>query len=91
MNNPEFFIQDTAWAKELEDNYESYMWDVELHVAPEDDLETHGITLPKTLSGEIFCGCSTCYTREQLYFLVPRIIKVYLDGKISLTEEPNEK
>jgi len=41
----------------------------------------------ETLSTLPFCGCQTCYTREQLFFLVPRIIKAYKEGIIVLTEE----
>lgn len=86
MNEPEFFIQDREWAKQLELAYESYMWDMELHAAPDEELEANSLVLPNTLSGEPFCGCSTCYTREQLFFLVPKIIKAYKEGKITLPE-----
>lgn len=81
MSNPEFEINDQDWAQELENSYEEYMWACESSIDGEepDDFAT--------LSGEPFCGCSTCYSREQLFFLVPRIIKAYKDGKITLEED----
>jgi hypothetical protein len=87
MSKQEFFIEDQDWAKELESDYMDYQNDLELNFAPEEELEEHGIEIPDTLSGEPFCGCTTCYTREQLFFLVPRIIKAYKEGKITLNEE----
>jgi hypothetical protein len=82
MSNPEFFLNDDEWSKNLETQYEEYMWNCESMV---DGEEPDDFTA--TLSGEPFCGCSTCYTREQLFFLVPRIIKAYKEGKITLNEE----
>lgn len=87
MNDPQLIITDRQWAKDLEDAYESYMWSLELHVAPDEDLKEQGIVPPSTLSGELFCGCSTCYTREQLFFLVPRIIKGFQEQKFVFIEE----
>lgn len=78
---PEFFIEDSEWAKNLQDKYEEYMWNCESVI----DGEEPDTFTP--LSGEPFCGCSTCYTREQLFFLVPQIIKAYKEGKITLNEE----
>ena len=83
MNNPEFYLEDDQWSKELETQYEEYMWSCDSIV---DGEEPDDFT---TLSGEPFCGCSTCYTREQLFFLVPRIIKAYKAGKIKLTSDDN--
>ena len=81
MNKPEFFIEDETWAKDLESTFEKYIWDCEDLV---DNESENGFN---TLSGEPFCGCSTCYTREQLFFLVPKIIKAYKEGKVTLNEE----
>lgn len=83
MNNPEFYLEDDAWAKDLETKYDEYMWSCESVV---DGEEPDDFT---TLSGEPFCGCSTCYTREQLFFLVPRIIRAYKNGIIKLTSDDN--
>ena len=80
-NNPEFYLEDDAWAKNLETQYEEYMWNCESAV---DGEEPDDFT---TLSGEPFCGCGTCVIREQLFFLVPKIIKAYKEGKIVLTED----
>ena len=82
MSNPEFFLNDDEWSKNLETAYEEYMWNCESMVDGEEPDE-----FTETLSVEPFCGCSTCYTREQLFFLVPRIIKAYKEGKITLNEE----
>lgn len=83
MNKPEFYLEDDQWSKALETEYEDYMWACESTIDGEepDNFEP--------LSGEPFCGCSTCYTREQLFFLVPRIIKAYKNGKIKLTSDDN--
>jgi hypothetical protein len=80
MSKREFVIEDSDWSQSLESAYEEYLWDCESSIDGEesDDFET--------LSGEPFCGCTTCYTREQLFFLVPRIIKAYNEGKITLEE-----
>lgn len=78
---PEFFLNDPDWAKALQDKYEDYMWNCEAAVDGEEPEEF------TTLSQEPFCGCTTCYTREQLFFLVPQIIRAYKEGKITLNEE----
>lgn len=73
-------VNDVEWAKSLETEYEEYMWNCESVIDGEepDDFET--------LSGEPFCGCQTCYTREQLHFLIPRISEALSKGKISIEE-----
>jgi hypothetical protein len=81
MNKPEFFIENQEWAQALESEFEQYMWNCEDLI---DNEPENGFT---TLSEEPFCGCSTCYTREQLFFLVPKIIKAYKEGKVTLNEE----
>jgi hypothetical protein len=48
------------------------------------DGEEDNIT--ETLSEEPFCGCANCFWRETLFFLVPKIIKGYEEGKIELEE-----
>lgn len=78
MSNQEFFLNDDHWSKELELTFENYIWNCESSI---DGEEPDGF---ETLSGQPFCGCQTCYTREQLFFLVPRIIKAYNEGKITL-------
>lgn len=87
MSKQEFFIEDQDWSKQLEDDYEEYIWSCESHIDYDPDDERLDIEPEPTLSGEPFCGCNTCYTREQLFFLVPRIIKAYKEGKITLNEE----
>lgn len=81
MSKPEFVINDHEWSQKIEEDYDSYMWNCESAV---DGEEPDDFT---TLSGEPFCGCGTCYTREQLFFLIPRIIKAYKEGKIALEDD----
>ena len=76
----EFYLNDDAWAKELETSFSDYMWNCEASIDGEEPDDF------KTLSGEPFCGCSPCFWREALFFLVPRIIHGYNEGKISLEE-----
>jgi hypothetical protein len=80
MSKSNFSIEDEAWAQQLEREYEEYMWSCESAVDGEepDDFQT--------LSGQPFCGCNTCYTREQLFFLTPRILDAYKNGQITLAE-----
>lgn len=76
-----FVINNVEWSKDLEEKYQEYMWQCESTIDGEED---EGFV---TLSGEPFCGCDTCYTREQLFFLVPLIIKAYKEGDVELTDE----
>ena len=74
----DFEILDTGWARELELDYIEY-----INACFESiDNDEHFATI----SGEPFCGCETCCSREQLCFLTPRIIKAYNEGKVALLE-----
>jgi hypothetical protein len=75
-----FVLNDLKWSEELEREYTDYMWQCEASI---DGEEEDGFV---TLSGEPFCGCDTCWTREQLFFLTPRIISGYKSGKVSVEE-----
>ena len=77
----EFSVTDEAWAHDLEKGVEDYT-DM-LFEAVWDGTED---VVPETLSGEPFCGCSSCFWRETLFFLVPKIIKGYEEGKLELEE-----
>ena len=79
MNN-RTTIHDLEWAKALEEEYNDYMWNCESMVDGEepDDFET--------ISGEPFCGCGTCYSREQLLFLIPKIADALKKGQVSIDE-----
>jgi hypothetical protein len=83
MTQSKFYIEDTQWAAKLELEYEDYMMQLQVHAAPEEDLP-EGAELPSTLSGQPYCGCMTCETRETLFFLVPRISQAFKEGKITL-------
>jgi hypothetical protein len=74
-----FEIINTDWSRELERDFQEYIFACEESI----DEEEHFVTL----SEEYFCGCSVCYTREQLFFLTPRIIEGYEKGFIKLTKE----
>lgn len=36
----------------------------------------------ETESGAPFCGCDTCFTREVMAFLVPRIYDLVMEGSL---------
>jgi hypothetical protein len=74
-------IHDVPWTQQLEKDYEDYIDACTETLYDEDDSVEF-----KTISGEPFCGCSTCYTREQLVFLIPRISEGLNEGKISIEE-----
>jgi hypothetical protein len=83
VKNKEFVVNDQAWAHDLEKGVESYtdmlleaLWDGNDEDVPETE----------TLSGESFCGCSECFWRETLFYLVPRLLKGYEEGKIELED-----
>jgi hypothetical protein len=40
----------------------------------------------ETLSGEPFCGCNRCFWRETLFYIVPKLLHGYEEGKIELEE-----
>ena len=63
-----------AWAKTLEEEFETYMYACQDSVDQEIDEEF------ETVSGEPYCGCSTCYNREVIMFLMPRMIDAYKNG-----------
>lgn len=73
-----FEIRDLEWAQELQNELESYMGKLYESV---DSKEK-----PTTESGIPFCSCNLCEGREILFFLSPRIIKGYLDGKVGYAD-----
>ena len=75
----EFTVVDQAWAHELEKGVEDY---TDMLFEAFDDFSEEMIA--ETLSKEPFCGCSSCFWREALFYLVPRIIKGYEEGKVKL-------
>lgn len=77
----EFVIENVEWSKALEEEFQEYMWQCESSIDGEEDDDF----VP--MSGEPFCGCDTCYTREQLFFLVPKIIRAYKQGDVTLVED----
>lgn len=88
MTEPKFIITDSNWSEKLEQDFVDYMWGLQGHLEDEDNLP-EGYELPETLSGEPYCGCSTCETREQLFFLVPRILAAYKAKQIVIPGEEN--
>ena len=76
-------VRDVEWTREVECAYNEYMSSLYDHI----DWQEGEPEPAPTLSGEVFCGCETCWTREQLYFLVPYIITGYLEGKVGIQVE----
>ena len=81
MSEKPFVINDQDWAHQLEKGVEEYtdmlfeaMW------------ESSDDEITETLSGEPFCGCSQCFWREALFFIVPKLIRGYEEGKIELED-----
>ena len=77
----QFSINDLEWSTELEKGVETYT-DMLFEAVWEGEEEE----VPETLSGEPFCGCSTCFWREALFYLVPRLLEGYNEGKIELED-----
>ena len=79
-----FNIHNTEWAQELEQGLEEYMATLyEALDAENNDEDSQG---PVTLSGQPFCGCETCITREMLWYATPIILQGHKDGAVELEE-----
>jgi hypothetical protein len=74
-----FEILDEAWGKTLETGLMDYIDGLIYSTYDEDEVEAE--------SGAPFCGCDTCYWREVLFFVTPRIIEGFKAGKIQLVGE----
>jgi hypothetical protein len=77
----EFSINDQEWAEELERGIEAYtdMLFEAIYEGTEDEIT-------ETISGEPFCGCSRCFWRETLFYVVPKLLRGYEEGKIELED-----
>jgi hypothetical protein len=78
-----FEIRDYEWAQELQNGLEEYMGKLYESV---DSKKEPSEAKPITESGMPFCSCNLCEGREILFFLSPRIIKGYLDGKVGYAD-----
>ena len=65
MSKKEFTVNDQDWAHELEKGVETYT-DMLFEAVWDDG----GAEITETLSEEPFCGCSNCFWRETLFFLI---------------------
>ena len=77
-----FEIIDQNWAEELERGVEAYtdmLFEAVYPGGSEDEVD-------ETLSGEPFCGCNRCFWRETLFYIVPKLLRGYEEGKIQLEE-----
>jgi hypothetical protein len=85
LDTNDFNIVDFQWSQELENKFTDYISNCESLI----EWDFYNDTEPEfeTLSGQPFCGCETCYVREQLFFLVPRIIEAYKKGQIVVPED----
>ena len=79
MSEEEFVLNDQEWGHQLEVGVEAYT-DMLFEAVWSTDEEE----VSETLSGQPFCGCSQCFWRETLFYLVPKIIKGYEEGKVTL-------
>lgn len=70
--------ENVAWAAQLEKEFEEYIYACMESVDSEDADPNF-----ETVSGVSYCGCSTCYNREVITFLMPRIIDAYKQGIIT--------
>jgi hypothetical protein len=81
----EFEIVQTEWAEEMEKGLQEYMerlWegvDADFDDYPEDFFDT--------ITGQAFCGCEVCVSREMLAFVTPRIIRAFQRGDVILLDE----
>ena len=81
IENKKFIVNDQTWAHDLEKGVEDYT-DMLFEAIWEGDEEV----IPETLSGELFCGCSPCFWRETLFYIVPRLLDGYESVKIELED-----
>jgi len=81
MSKRPFVINDQDWAHQLEKGVEEYT-----DMLFEATWESSDDEITETLSGEPFCGCSQCFWREALFFIVPKLIRGYEEGKIELED-----
>jgi len=77
----EFEIKNKEWATQLQQGLEEYMGRLYDSVdaeegSPEADVDTE--------SGEPFCACNVCESREILSYTVPRAIHGYLTGAVTM-------
>lgn len=79
--NEKFSINDRLWAEDLERGVEAYT-----DMLFEAIYEGADEEITETLSGEPFCGCSRCFWRETLFYIVPKLLKGYEEGKIELED-----
>lgn len=77
-----FNVIDQAWAHDLEKGVEDYT-----DMLTEACFDGTEDMISETLSGEPYCGCSACFWREALFYLVPRVLEGYESGKVELLEE----
>lgn len=76
----EFAINDVDWAQELEKGLEEYIDSLQNFYVYNDEEAPE----VEPISGEPYCGCETCYWREVLFFVAPKIMKAQNDKKIEL-------
>lgn len=82
-----FEHMDEDWAREMETGLDDYMLQLYEHLNGEDEEADNF----ETLSGSVYCGCSTCDIREILTFVIPKAVQGYLDGKVVLDTVEDSK
>lgn len=74
-------INDEKWAEDLQERFDLYMDQLAECVDNEDPENSF-----ETLSGELYCGCSVCYTREIITFVSKEVLLGAQSGKIELAD-----
>jgi hypothetical protein len=75
-----FIINDTAWADKIQKELNEYIDTLQSwYVYGEEEGEE-----PEPISGLPYCGCETCYWREVLAFVSPKIMNAQNEKKIEL-------
>lgn len=78
-----FQINDLDWATKLQAGLDEYIDQLlSWYVYNEEEGEE-----PELLSGLPYCGCETCYWREVLAYVAPKIMQAQKEGKIELTAD----
>jgi hypothetical protein len=83
----EFEHLDEKWAESLQQDLEQYMAELSAYLYDEDEVPEDF----ETLSGQPYCGCSTCEIREILALVVPRSIQGLIEGKVLVDTDKSLK
>ena len=88
MSKMKYVHNDIEWAQKMEVGLQDYMaslWDSldQEWESFDDAVESTELTI----SGQYFCGCDDCVSRETILYLIPHIIDGFKLNKFELNEE----